>query len=915
MNERALVGRRTELAHFDALCDGVAEQGVALLLEGEPGVGKSALIDEFDRRGRHRGFTMLRTTGTVAETAVPFAGIHLLLHPLRDRFAALPAPQRDALATAFGIEAGPEPTPFQVGVAALTLLAGLARERPLLVICDDAHWIDSGSLTALLIATRRLLSDSVIVVIASRRPTPAQDWRQFERLELSPLSFVESNALLDRRADAPTGASRRVLLEHAQGNPLALLELAVHDVPTARTPPGVADTRAVALTERLEHAFTDRFLGLSTSARAAVLVVALSPDCSIPELRRVVGRLTDDAGDPGWLDEVIGSGLLRETNGGMRFGHPLMSVAVVSRASSTARRQVLAALVESVSAEPQRSVWWRAELAESTDDALAEELDALSTRLAAAGDAVQASRALGAAAELTGSDDPGSNRSAPDRSRSGRRLRAAVFSARTGDLSTAKALLAHVEAEATDARTLAMAAWQNELLPDDSSALLRGDFGPALDAVGRMLALGDRDAAVDAVLQLATIAWDHSPTAVLGEPLRDAVRALELPSTDPRSLFLDAVIDPENNADEVVRRIEGHPDAHENDPEALWMVGYALNLCGEIDRSAEPLARAAALLRTDARMDLLPHVQMALAWIVGLQGRFIEGRALIDECLTWAEDANDARGSLAMTIALTWYDALDGIEPRHVGTPDWLPRILRANLVAAAGIAAQFQGDARTAHQLLARLADPEDDVCHVMFGIVSAPDAVEAALAVGDRAAAESRMSDVLRLHEHWHSPVIHAVARYAELVLAADHLLDSNRAALVDQPLELPYLQARADFVMGCRLRRMHRVAEARAHLQAALERFDALGLPRWTERCREQLRGTGLRLAGQPPSGVHVLTPQELRVAQLARDGLTNGEIATRLFLSPRTVGAHLYNAFRKLGITSRGQLDEVLGEPTA
>ncbi len=228
----------------------------------------------------------------------------------------------------------------------------------------------------------------------------------------------------------------------------------------------------------------------------------------------------------------------------------------------------------------------------------------------------------------------------------------------------------------------------------------------------------------------------------------------------------------------------------------------------------------------------------------------------------------------------------------------------------AEGTAALVTGRPRDAERLLLRLADPDDVVYNLMFRIVSLPDLVEAAVLSGHRSAAALHVAAIARIHESWQAPVLESALRYARLVLADDSLLDAASDELDRRPLPVAFFDARAHLHLGTRARRLRRSADSRRHLHIALTQFEAFPAQTWAQRAREELRASGERLPDAEPSGTHVLTPQELRVAELAAIGLSNREIAERLFLSPRTIGAHLYAAFRKLGISTREQLDAAL-----
>ena len=900
----ALLGRQSEFALFDDLCANTARGGGAVLMEGDPGVGKSALLDALSERAAGRGLRVLSATGTHTESALSFSGLHLLLHPLRGRIADLPAPQRNALETAFGIRSGQTPTVFLAGVATMTLLAESAAERPILLTIDDVHWLDPASRAALLLALRRLRLDPVVTALTIRSGERIADEAGLRRITLAPLRFADANVLLDRRADPPRGTARRALLDIAGGNPLALVELAAPE-----SFPDDPRTRPT-LVHRLERVFLGRFHELDAPARITVLTAALGDRCTVTEILAAATATIGAEPTGDWLAAPVALGLVVRDSDMLRFRHPLVRSAVLSACDPLERDRVLASLIEVVGADSPRSLWWRVELTPADDD-LADEVDELAARSVAAEDPALALRALAAAAELT----------TDVAQRQSRQLRAAELAVLVGAHEAAAAWLTPLRSDAADPSVRARAAWQWELLPLDGSALAHGDLQPALEAIETIRATGDIDRAVAALTHLAAIAWDRSADAQPGAPLSAAIADLRLGRSDPRLLLLLAVSDPEVHGDEVARRIRGL-DLTGDDPERLWQLGYALNLCGDIDVGTTLLRRAAVLLRERSRGDLVPHALMALSWMEFLSGDFTRARADIDEVLTIAADRDDLHLGAGARAARAWFDAIDGVAPDRAaiaGSGPALPpsRIVSATTAVAEGMAAHVSGHPARALAALDRVADPADPAYHRMFAIVSAPDAVEAALHLGRRDHAAERAAYVEETARRWRAPVVGAVARYLQLALddALDSPLnDGARSGLVtaldEDPIAMPYLQARARLLVGARLRRNRQPSAARPHLHAALDGLVRIGATAWAERCREELRATGERLPGAPGSGRHVLTPQELRVAEAAAEGLTNRAIAQRLFISPRTVDAHLYSAFRKLGISERRDLENAL-----
>lgn len=566
---------------LEGLREGVGARGAAVLVEGEPGAGKTALVDELERRAADDGMRVLRAAGTPAESTIPYSGLHALLHPLRERIPGLPRPQREALELVFGVAAGEAPTAFLAGLGALTLLSDAARDGGLLVIGEDVHWLDPVSRSALFMLARRIGSDPVLVALTSRSGEAVAAAEGLQHLLLAPLPFIDANALLDARSDPPRGAERRALLELADGNPLALVELSGADIA------GSERLDLVPLGGRLERAFAGRLSELSEPARVVALVCAIGGGESAEETLAVAAGVLGRPAEAEWLDAALDAGLLERFAHGIRFRHPLMRSAVTSASAPAERRRVLRALVASLADDPARTLWWRAELAVGADAGLAAELERLAALSLAADDADQAMRAFRRAASL----------SADAEDRVGLLLRAAEAAARAGAHWLAEELLAGVSAQSADAAVLARASWQRELLPTEGSALAHGDLGPALAAIHGMREAGEPDRALDALVFLASIVWDHSTDADPGRPLVETVRALDLDADDPRMLFLAALTEPFARGDEVIARILRRSGDDPDDGERAWYLGYALNLCGEIETAWVLLRRAVDALR------------------------------------------------------------------------------------------------------------------------------------------------------------------------------------------------------------------------------------------------------------------------------------------------------------------------------
>ena len=899
-----VIGREREMAVLrDALRD-VADGGSAFVVDGEPGIGKSSLVAEAIASANARGLRTITTTGTMAESAEPYAALHMLLYPLRAGIADLPGPQRRALDVAFGVENGVQPSPLLAGLAALTLLSDAAAERPLLVVAEDLHWIDAPSEWALRMMARRVGEDPIVMIMTTRN-TDLTETPGLQRLHLAPLDDSAAGALLDGIPGAPRGQARRDLVLRAEGNPLALYELG-----RSASADGARERPVVG---RVEREFAGRYAELDQSVRLAILAVALSGGSSAEEAARVAARAIGRFPAPTWTEQASASSLLEWVPPrAIRFRHPLVQSAVLATAPASARTAVLRSLVLEHEGDPARTIWWRAELATGPDDPLADEIATLGDGRTAMSDPFAASRAYERAAELT-SDVAG---------RVERRILAAELAGLSGRISDAAILVQRARDEAPDRLLAARAAWVAETLPTGRTGLAVGDLGPALHAVSEMQAAGGVEHATAALLYLAAIAWDHTAEANPGDPMLAVIEALALPDDDPRAILLAARTEPVARGDRVLElALASAPAA--TDEESAWLLGYALNLVGEIDTARVLLDRALASMRARGELRTFPQALMGTSMTTYLAGDVAGARVLAEQAASLGRDMGDAGFAAAARCALAWFDALDGAQPdveriaggTTAGAQVLRSSAMRATLLGAAGAAFLVSGRAVDALERLRCLFDAHHDAFNPSFAVMTSHDYVDAALESGNRADAEQRLADLEQLHARWHAPMVRTAIDYARLALAPDDELEPAWATLQHDRWPMPYLRARALLRMGRRLRRAGRNDTARAVLHAALEGFEAMPAPAWADRARDAIRATGERLPASGRRSVELLTPQELRVCELAARGMSNRAIGEHLFVSPRTVGAHLYAAFQKLGISTRRQLPAVLATATA
>src|SRR5712691_9258718 len=430
-----LTGRLSECRVLDRFVAGVrAGEGRALVVRGEPGVGKTVLLDHL--AGQARGCRVARAVGVQSEMELAFAGLHQLCAPMLSRAERLPVPQREALRTAFGIAAGPPPDRFLVGLAVLSLLSGAAGERPLVCLVDDEQWLDRASAQALGFAARRLAADPVGLVCAAREPGP--ELTGLPELEVRGLRDDDARALLDSALAGPLDAQvRDLIVAETRGNPLALLQLPRGLAP-AELAGGFGLPGAAPLAGRIEDSFARQLDALPDQTRRLLLLAAADPSGDRPLVWRAAGRLgiPVQAGAP-----AVEAGLV-EFGTRVRFRHPLVRSAAYRSASFSERQQMHAALAEATDpiADPDRRAWHRAQAAAGPDEEVAAELECSAGRAQARGGLAAAAAFLERSVLLTA--DPARHAE--------RALAAAQASLQAGAFGKAVELLATAEAGPLD---------------------------------------------------------------------------------------------------------------------------------------------------------------------------------------------------------------------------------------------------------------------------------------------------------------------------------------------------------------------------------------------------------------------------------------------------------------------------------
>ncbi|WP_194819951.1 AAA family ATPase [Nocardia sp. XZ_19_385] len=897
-----MFGRDTELKDLRALVDGPGEHG-GILIEGAPGIGKSTLVEAAVEAAAVAGVRVLRTAGAEAEQNLPYAGLHRLLYPLRRGFDALPSRQFEALATALGISADTgEPSPYLVGLAALTLLADTATadgtERPLLIVAEDVHWLDAASTDVLAFVARRIDGEPIALLATLREggSSPLCDAGLTE-MRLDGLSDEDATALIDSAApDLPPSVRHRVLAE-AQGNPLALVEL-----PTAadRTEP----TQALPLTERLTRAFSARASALPEDCRSAVLVAALNDSDSSAETLAAAGVLLGETVAPEIFAPAVTAGLVEIHSSTVTFRHPLMRSALVASATADQQRSAHLALAEILGATPDRQVWHRAAGTLGPAEEVAAELDGIAERARHSGGAVAA---LEQAAALSGT---------PGR-RASRLLRAAELAVEAGRRETADRL---VDAARTLPLTTEQQATANWLLSEFEDGMRESS-----SRIGELAALAAAVAASGYPDPALRILWAAAARCFWSEPGPDTRRAVlavadtfGIPDGDPRKLAIDSIVAPFERGEQVLGHLRALAATTGRDTEVDHFLSSAAYQVGAFDLAANFAAAAAPGFRAAGRLGLLTRALAIQAWSLARVGDLATAAPIAAEAAAFALETGQPFMHASVTAVQAEIAALRGDYPQATAlTAD----AERTGLAAGArpvlataqltrGLIALGEGRFDDAFADLARIHDPRDPSHSPGLRAYFLTELAEAAVRAGQHDALAELLRGLEPAAASTPSPALHIGMRYARAVLGGDSADELFTAALAADLSGWPAERGRLHLAYGEWLRRQRRVVESRTHLRTAREIFDALGFAAWSERARVELRSAGESSPNRDPDARERLTPHELSIAQLAAQGLTNREIGQRLYLSHRTVSTHLHRIFPKLGISSRGDLAALL-----
>ncbi|UBU10286.1 helix-turn-helix transcriptional regulator [Nonomuraea gerenzanensis] len=941
-----LYGRASEQAAIEELVEAArGGRSGALVLRGEPGIGKSALLDWAAEHCAGGGVRVLRVAGIETEADLAFAGLVQLLWPVKDHLEALPAAQADALRAVLGSGGAAGQDRFLSGLAVMMLLARLADDGPVLCLADDAHWLDHATADALLFAARRLTQEKVAMVFAAREEGFAAPG--LPELRPSRLSQQDAERVLAHRGLTP--AAREQVIAESEGNPLALIEF------SRERRRYHAAAGPVPIADRVLASFRSRIALLPDRTRLMMLMAAAEGRGDLPLLLSAADALGVGPED---LAQAEQAGLVEVSAAAIAFRHPLIRTAAYQSAPLARRITAHRALADAATDDDCR-VRHRAAAATSPDEDLAVELTRAAER-------AHDRTAFAAAAGLW---EQAALFTPHPRDRAARLGRAAALALSSGQADHADRLLGQAEALlddpaclATLTETRAVVEFERgagrvaaRLLVERSAAAEPGRVVPMLrtaagyawvcgeaevirSAAARLAGLGVRDPMIQGLahlvdddyarglpllgrfvaqalpllgqfvaqaLPLATGQAPHSLPHVSGQaPLAAGQAPHMLPDAAGQGTHM--------LPDAAGQGTHMLPDAAGQMPHALpegaalqWAAFCAMILSD--DGAAAALAGAeVARFRRQSLVGALPQLLQDLAGVQVQAGRHRDAEASIEEAVQLARDTGMHQRVPRLHSVLARVAAIEGDERRCVRLASDQPDA--GGMTGLAALCLLDLGLGRYDRVLERLEAAARGPLRHLTVLVTAGADQVEAAVRLGEPERAEAP----LRRLEAWAraggQPWAEAVSARCRGLLSDDED-DYLRALAAHQHADRPFEQARTELVYGEWLRRSGRRADARAPLRAALGTFERLRAAPWRSRAEAELKATGESVLPARPAAadpLERLTPQELQVVRLAKDGSTSREIAAHLFLSPRTVEHHLYRAYRKLGIRSRREL---------
>ncbi|GIE95037.1 ATP-binding protein [Paractinoplanes rishiriensis] len=896
---REFRGRRRECAILDRMVGDVRSgRGQVLLIRGEAGVGKSALLDYL--AGRPAGYRVARVAGVESEMELPFAGLHQLCAPMLDLRDRLPGPQGEALAVAFGHRAGTPPDRFLLGVAVLGLLALVSEGKPLLCLVDDAQWLDQTSVQTLTFVARRLLAERVGVVFAIREPATGPAWRGLPELSIGGLPDDDARALLDSAVPGRLDEQvRDRIVAETRGNPLALLEL-----PRGRTAAemagGFGRPDAQPLASKIERSFAQRMESLPALTRKVLLTAAAEPLGDPMLLRRAARLLELPMGAAGPAEQA---GLI-QLGSRVRFRHPLVRTAIYRAAPIADRRDVHRALADATdpAADPDRRAWHRAHAADDTDEEVAAELVASAERAQRRGGIAAAAEFLRCATELT--PDPAT--------RAVRALVAAEAELRCGAFEIALKLLLTADegpaGELHQTRVNLMRARVAFAAGDMAAPRLLLDAARRLEPLDAGLA---RDTYRDA-MGAAVLTGSGVPE------LARAIRAAPKPARlRPGDLLLDSIAVARTDGyhaamplvNEAIRAFRADQTSGADDQAWLWLA--SITAADVWDDQGWPVLteRHVRIARRVGDLSTLPLTLNSLVCVHVFAGEEAAAASAVAEIQAIAEATGAALAPYGALALAAWRGDEAAAAPLLEAT---MAEVAARGENTGATVthwaqAMLLNGLSRYREAVPAARAATEHPV---ESGVVNwaLSELIEAAVRSGQpelaTGAYQRLRASTTASGTDW---ALGALARAGALV-ATGRTADARYRQAIEHlgRTRIRTELARAHLLYGEWLRREGRRQDARGELRTAYDLLVATGADAFADRARRELAAAGEPVAERAGRASDSLTVQEAHIARLAGTGLTNAEIGAQLFLSPHTVEWHLRKVFTKLGITSRRQL---------
>jgi DNA-binding CsgD family transcriptional regulator len=787
------------------------------------------------------------------------------------------------------------------------VLADQAAETPLLVVIEDAHWLDAATCDVLAFIARRVEMEAIVLLFAARDHPPSQvDGKSLPELRLESLDDASASALLFAHGPGLTPVVRRRLLDEARGNPLALVELPrALDSEQFDVLPTIAP---LPITERLERAFAGRVSELPVATRSLLLVAALDEVASVREILAAASRVGNA---PTTVDDIAPAETARLVSvigQDLRFRHPLVRAAIYHAAPTSVRQAAHRALAQTHAADPDRSVWHQAAALTGPEEQVAADLEAAAERALRRGAPAAAAAALDRAAQLS---DPGTNR--------GHLLvRAAEIELELGLTDLALRHLGEAKPLTLGREERTRLTFMLEASDEDSwSGAAR--VATFAEIANQMTSADGPALALKSLLTVAVGCWWGNPTQETRDLVVAAAERLRAAEDDPGLLAVLACADPVKQGALVIDRISRMTPDTIGDPAALHLVGTAATAVLAFDLSWGFLSGAVDGLRAQGRLGLLAQALVSQSWAAIHLAKETLAMSAADEAARLARETGQSRWALAADLAKATVAGERGdIETANALTNQAEAELLPIGAQAMLSLVQFARGRYAVAHQLysdgyecLKRVTDPTDIAYHPFVGWWALADLIEAAAQAGRPGEARRHLGELEAAAAQTSAPYLRATAAYARPILAPDNEAEALYQEALDNDLSSwPCYRGRLLLNYGRWLRRQRRVAESRAPLRAARESFDALAFAGLAEIARQELRASGETSIRRTPDARDQLTPQELQIAHLAASGLSNRDIGQRLYLSHRTVGSHLYRIFPKLGVSSRSQLAEAL-----